>query len=472
VSTKPGLPAGGNVENQTLLAGEYGGERFKPDNSWRDLPFLIAFLLHILGVIALISYSSTVPLDCPSNNGTYGFLGVPCNVGQGDTTDILPIVYFVGICAAISIVFAAVYINLLRKFTNVMVYLGIGCTIATNIGFAVYCGLVLQSIGGAVFFGIMAAFLALYFFLIRSRIAFAIEMLSVSASVITAYPATQAISYLSIFVKLCFFSFWTATVVYAQRLPSNGSSAGAFVFLIFSFYWTFEVIKNVVHVSVSGTVATWYFMANNMPENPTLGAFKRAVTQSLGSIAFGSLIVALIKTLRALFRIMLHKNSRNIAAVIMAYIALCFLACLDRLAQYFNHYAFCQVAIYGKTYIEAARSTWNLIKHAGFEAILNDNLIDGVLWMGILFGSLATALFAVLLANMFTLFNAIATVGWIMPFIIGFAIGFVLLVLAMQTIDSAVATVFVCFAEDKETLRLTQPALYNSLMSTYYNVDL
>jgi len=53
----------------------------------------------------------------------------------------------------------------------------------------------------------------------------------------------------------------------------------------------------------------------------------------------------------------------------------------------------------------------------------------------------------------------------------GFAIGFILLILAMQCLDSAVATIFVCFAEDKETLRATQPELYQLLMDTYYNVD-
>jgi len=190
------------------------------------------------------------------------------------------------------------------------------------------------------------------------------------------------------------------------------------------------------------------------------------MTTSLGSIAFGSLIVAIIKTLRTILRAAMNRGSRNWIVLILSWIALCFLGCLDRLAEYFNHYAFCQVAIYGKTYIQAAKATWDLMKHAGLQAIVNDNLIDGVLWMGVLFGAIGTGFSGYVLSIfVFHLVNP-----WI-SFTIGFTIGFILLILAMQCLDSAVATIFVCFAEDKDTLRATQPVLYQHLMETYYNIE-
>jgi len=49
-------------------------------------------------------------------------------------------------------------------------------TIAASIGMAIYAGLS-GVIAGAVIFGIWAGLLLLYFFLVRSRIPFAIEML-------------------------------------------------------------------------------------------------------------------------------------------------------------------------------------------------------------------------------------------------------------------------------------------------------
>jgi hypothetical protein len=47
---------------------------------------------------------------------------------------------------------------------------------------------------------------------------------------------------------------------------------------------TAQVIQNVVHVTTSGVVATWYFRANAMPTSPSLQSFKRATSTSFGSI--------------------------------------------------------------------------------------------------------------------------------------------------------------------------------------------
>jgi hypothetical protein len=151
----------------------------------------------------------------------------------------------------------------------------------------------------------------------------------------------------------------------------------------------------VVHVTVSGTFASWYFLnrASNtdavslMPSNPTIGSFKRATTYSFGSICFGSLLVAAIKTLRALVHGM-RRNGDNIVACLLD----CILGCIERLMEYFNLYAFTQVAIYGKTYCKAAKDTWKLFKSHGIQAIINDNLIGHVLFLGAMLGGIVTAI--------------------------------------------------------------------------------
>merc|ERR1739848_703150 len=122
------------------------------------------------------------------------------------------------------------------------------------------------------------------------------------------------------------------------------------------FFWTTQVLKNITHVTVSGAVATWYFLSANMPRNPTLSSFKRAVTYSLGSICFGSLLVAIIKTMRALLNSARRQGRDNIVACIAA----CLLSCIERLVEYINLYAFSYVATYGMSYCEAARAVWNL----------------------------------------------------------------------------------------------------------------
>jgi len=63
---------------------------------------------------------------------------------------------------------------------------------------------------------------------------------------------------------------------------------------------------------------------------------------------------------------------------------------IEGLVEYFNHYAYTQVAIYGKDYISAAKDTWRLIKSHGIDIIINDNLIGNVLVMGSLLVGVVT----------------------------------------------------------------------------------
>jgi len=352
-----------------------------------------------------------------------------------------------------------VWLQLMKVFAAPMIYAGIVLTVLYFFASAVWLG-IQGIIWGAVMFGIVGAIMILYFILARNRIPFAVEMIRTVVGTIQRYPATQVTAYFFLLLQIGWLALWSVAFVLSQRFQGTLMYV-AFVFLLFSFYWTFEVLKNIVHVTVSGLVATVYFMSNAMPQNPTLGALKRSVTTSFGSICLGSMIVAFIKTLRALVRMI--RNDRF--GGILVLIADCILSCIDNLVRYFNHYAFCQVAIYGKTFCEAASATWDLIEHAGLEAIANDNLIGGVLNMGILFGAILTGAVGAGLGLVFNVFGGMTDV-YVM-FGLGLLIGGLFMILSLQVVDSGVACTFVCFAEDKEILRNTNPVLWQRLMETY-----
>lgn len=98
------------------------------------------------------------------------------------------------------------------------------------------------------------------------------------------------------------------------------------VFCFFSFYWTSQVMENIVHVTVSGLFATYYFLMGSdqgMTKSPTIESLKRACTTSIGSICFGSLVIAIIQTLRAIAQMARGDGSDGI----MAFVA-CLIDCL------------------------------------------------------------------------------------------------------------------------------------------------
>ncbi len=143
----------------------------------------------------------------------------------------------------------------------------------------------------------------------------------------------------------------------------NKINGGMLFLYLVSLYWTAQVISNIVHVTTAGVVATWYFLhPQSTPSSAVCGSFKRATTTSFGSICFGSFLVAIIQATRVLVRMVEERGRNN--QFIMCCIR-CILRCLQDILEYFNLYAFSRVAIYGTSYWQSAKETWELFKSKG-----------------------------------------------------------------------------------------------------------
>ena len=228
--------------------------------------------------------------------------------------------------------------------------------------------------------------------------------------------------------------------------------------------------QNVLHVTVAGVAATYYFLvspSNPNPPNPTASSLKRATTTSFGSICLGSLVLSLVRALRAVVIMASQQpsgNARGGAAVARACafcVARCLLGLLDRIVEYVNQYAFAQVAIYGKSYCEAAQATWELFKVRGFDALINDSLVGVALGFASVMGGLTGAAVSAALSSF--VFQEAAG-SWVMWALLGFLFGFGLTMLAVEVVESAVTTLFVCLAEDPAALQRTKPDMYAQLV--------
>jgi hypothetical protein len=452
--------------------GHHEGGKFPQGPRCRDALFAVLFILHLIAVPVLLgtthhyndNYEHNHPQNTTHHNSTSSDSEDPINFDLNffDSLSRVLLVIFSG--AAASLIFAMSYIQAMKRYARQMI---IGTLIMT-ITMWVILGIVFF-MEGIIIAGIIMLFIAAIFGLIwfswRSRIPFAQALLETISHVLGAYPAPTYVSYLSLFVLLGFSALWAVTATEGVKYSNyNGSGATVLlVFLIFSYYWTTQMIKNVVHVTTSGLVASWYFFDGSqvgMPIHPTLGALKRACTTSFGSIALGSLLVAILKTIRQLVQ-SAGRNTRSAAGAIISCLAVCILGILDSLLRYFNMYAFTQVAIYGKSYCEAAKDTWGLMKSHGFAAIINDNLISGVLLMGALLGGVVTAIISAIVALI------VLPDSWLILTVICFLIGVCLVSLTMEVVESSVATTFVCFAMEPQILQRNNPALHNLFVTTY-----
>lgn len=164
----------------------------------------------------------------------------------------------------------------------------------------------------------------------------------------------------------------------------------ALTYVIFSGTWCAFIISNTVHVTICGIFATFYFqgvVGENgkvvVPvKNPTMASASRALTTSFGSIVYGSLILAVIDTIRQLLGMGKQNANQNGSTAtsnsFLTTITACFscgISLLDKFIEFFNVYAFAQVAIYGKPFCSAAKDTWSLIKSRGVDMLINDSII-------------------------------------------------------------------------------------------------
>jgi len=371
------------------------------------------------------------------------------------------------------------YVILMQKYAGKMIKGTFILSIIFNLIYALISLLVNPFLG--VIMLLFAVLYAFCYFLWRSRIPFAKVMLKTVTSVTRKFPATILTGFIGCFVGAIWYGIIAVTFVAAissDTMVNLGSGMYVvLIFILFSFYFSTQVINNVVHVTISGVFATYYFRGVVEPgtnkiildvKNPTVKSFGRAMTTSFGSICFGSLIIAIIQTLRAIANMLKNQanDEDNVILTIIACCIECILSCVQDIVEYFNVYAFTEVAIYGKSYCEAAKDTWEICKARGIEALINDNLIGNVLTLGGLsVGCLSTV---VTVAIGFLGLGIKEVSALIIYGILAFLIGMMIFSVVAQVINSGVATTFVCICEDPDALYHTKPELYNKVKETFH----
>ncbi|KAF3921734.1 hypothetical protein ABW21_db0208473 [Orbilia brochopaga] len=460
---------------------QFAVEKPKFNDLWAAVLWLLTFLGFIaVSVLALRGYARS---DRTSGSGIYNG-----NAEFGLTTNTVVLFAFV---LAVAWGVSLLYLIAIRAFTKQIIYLSAILNVVVGIGSAAYY-FYRGYYSAAIVFLIFALFYAFCFWTWRSRIPFTVLMLRTVITVAKSYGHVFLVSLCGGLVALAFSAWFSVTLVgiYVRWTPnssnanckeggcSNGKVYGLVAFSVFAAFWTSEIIKNVMHVTVSGVYGGWYFSAggssaNAPPRHPTLGAFRRAMTYSFGSICLGSLIVSIIQMLRQAASVASNDaaQSGDILQCVVFCIASCILSIIEWAVEFLNEYAYSYIALYGKAYFPAAKATWNLIKDRGIDALIQDCLINPVLTMGAVFVGYLCALLGYLWLE-FTKpsYNERGTyTAVIMAF--AFLIGLQIANVFLNPLKSGATTIFVAMAVDPQVLMNDHPDLYGHMISVYPHIQ-
>ncbi|EPQ32152.1 uncharacterized protein PFL1_00349 [Pseudozyma flocculosa PF-1] len=454
----------------------FEGQRLDPKPKWNDVIFAILFLAVFAGFVA-VSVISLRGYATSGINETVGSDGNASSTLNGSTA----IMWL--LCCGVALGLSVIYLFLVRTFTTFILEATLLLTTLANIAYAVYLW-VRGSTAAAIIFTVFAVLSVVAYFFMRKRIPLAKILLKTIIRAADEYKSVYVVALAGLIVETAF-SAWVSYTIVAmyQRFEPSGAAAGSsssnssviglMVFIVFAYYWISEVIKNVAFTTVAGIFGTWYYNASK-PGKVAWGAFRRTMTYSFGSICLGSLIVALLDLLRAFFNMVQRQQAAegDLVGTILACVASCCVACIQSLVEFFNRYAYINIALYGNKYIKAAKETWTLLVDRGIDALVNDSLVNIVFSCGAFVIGLLTSLFAYIYQQKVNPSYLQQDSGYYsIILLVSFGLGLnIAMAIGSGSIASGVSTFFVCLAEDPHLMAQRDPQLFEAIRSRYPHV--
>ena len=382
-----------------------------------------------------------------------------------------PTTLIVVVCigSLLSLTISTLALGLIMSFAETLVKMALFFNILL-FGVLSLLSLIVGSIGSGLMFLLLTGFMAYYTCRVWDRIPFAASNLVTAVTAVRANMGLALYAYLSVLLVALWSVWWSigtlATLYVTNGCQANGECQsevnGGIVFLfLLSFYWTMQVIANVVHCTTAGTVGTWWFTpeeANGCCSKAVRDSYIRSLTYSFGSICLASLVVAIVQAIREIVHSLRENGDSFIACI-----AECLIACIESLVELFNRFALVYCAVHGQNFLQAARSVMDLFRARGWTAIITDLLVDTVLFMvslgvGLLVGILALIIAATMRSTATTLAAA---------FVIGFIVGYAICTTLFSVVSSAVNTVIVCYAEAPSEFQQNHPQLSANMRASW-----
>uniref|UniRef100_A0A7N8Y2A5 Choline transporter-like protein n=1 Tax=Mastacembelus armatus TaxID=205130 RepID=A0A7N8Y2A5_9TELE len=179
----------------------------------------------------------------------------------------------------------------------------------------------------------------------------------------------------------CLFAFYGGESVY-HRYIIVLHLCNLFVFL-----WLVNFTIALGQCTLAGSFASYYWALNkpdDIPACPLYASFSRAIRYHTGSLAFGSLILAMVQMVRIVLEYMDHKlkGSQNACARYFLCCLKCCFWCLEHFIKFINRNAYIMIAIYGKNFCTSSKDAFFLLMRNVIRVAVLDKVTDFLLFLG------------------------------------------------------------------------------------------
>ncbi|XP_053286886.1 choline transporter-like protein 5-B isoform X1 [Pleuronectes platessa] len=179
----------------------------------------------------------------------------------------------------------------------------------------------------------------------------------------------------------CMFAFYGGESVY-HRYILVLHLCNLFVFL-----WLVNFTIALGQCTLAGAFASYYWALkkpNDIPACPLYSSFSRAIRYHTGSLAFGSLIVAVVQMIRVVLEYLDNKlkGSQNACARYLLCCLKCCFWCLEHFIKFINRNAYIMMAIYGKNFCTSSKDAFFLLMRNVIRVAVLDKVTDFLLFLG------------------------------------------------------------------------------------------
>jgi len=168
---------------------------------------------------------------------------------------------------------------------------------------------------------------------------------------------------------------------------------------LFAALWTAAFISATGDIILAGAVSAWYWTFNKaeLPSNMLGSSVKRTFRYHLGTVAFGSLLLALVQLLRVVVeylndRINNLQAQNRILRSIVWFLRGCFFF-LEKLIRYLNRNAYIMTGMVGSSFCQASQDAFTLITSNILRGFFVNQVADFVILLGKIFVVGVTTLF-------------------------------------------------------------------------------
>ncbi|KAM5170369.1 choline transporter-like protein 2 isoform 3-T3 [Mantella aurantiaca] len=230
------------------------------------------------------------------------------------------------------------------------------------------------------------------------------------------------------------------------------------IYNAFMFLWLANFVIALGQVTLAGAFASYYWAfkkPDDMPAFPIFSSLGRALRYHTGSLAFGSLILAIVQLIRIMLEYLDHKlkGADNKCARFLLCCLKCCFWCLEKFIKFLNRNAYIMVAIYGTNFCTSARNAFFLLMRNIIRVAVLDKVTDFLLFLGklLVVGCVGILAFFFFTHRIRIVQDTAPTLNYYWVPILTVIIGSYLIAHGFFSVyGMCVDTLFLCFLEDLE----------------------